>query len=86
MAVIIGMLIIYIPGIIHFTNWAIKTNKVPSNISAFSFTFKTCVLPYITGDIIKMIIIIPVAVKIRPLIAHYLYSTEKKNYDYSKES
>lgn len=81
MAVIIGMLIIYIPGIIHFTNWAIKTNKVPSNISSFSFTFKTCVLPYIPGDIIKMIIIIPVAVKIRPLIAHYLYSTEKKNYD-----
>ena len=33
-----------------------------------------CVLPFIPGDIIKLVITIPVALKIRPVIAQYLYA------------
>ena len=80
-AVITGMIIIYIPGIIHFTNWAIKTNCVPSDSSAFSYTLRTCVIPYIPGDIIKCIIIIPLALKLRPVLALYLYTNEGENND-----
>ena len=37
-----------------------------------------CVVPYIPGDILKIVVAIPVALKIRPVLAQYLYSGSKK--------
>ena len=73
-AIILGMIVIYIPGLIHFSRWAFSAGKVPEDKSLFAFTMASCLLPYIPGDIIKIITAIPVALKIRPLIAQYLFS------------
>jgi biotin transport system substrate-specific component len=72
--IIIGMIVIYIPGVIHFSHWAFSAGKIPEDKTAFAFTLMTCVYPYISGDVIKIIVAIPVALKVRPLIAQYLFS------------
>ncbi len=71
--IVLGMIVIYIPGIIHFARWALSSGKVPQDKTALAFTLSTCVIPYIPGDLIKIIVSIPVALKLRPLIAQYLY-------------
>ena len=84
LATIAGMIVLYIPGVIHFTRWAQAAGKVPADKSAFSYTMAACVLPYIPGDIIKIVIAVPVAFKLRPVLAQYLYSEDirdKPEYD-----
>lgn len=73
LAVISGLIILYIPGVIVFCFWAIRTGSVPADKTAFSYTTAACVLPFIPGDIIKAVIAIPVALKLRPVAAQYLY-------------
>lgn len=77
-AVLAGMIVLYIPGIIHFTRWAINGSKVPADKSAFAFTMGACVLPYLPGDALKIIVAVPLALKIRPILAQYLYSQTKE--------
>lgn len=72
--IIAGMIILYIPGIIHFANWATGAGKVPVDKSAFAYTMGACVIPYIPGDLLKIVIAIPVALKIRPVLAQYIYN------------
>ena len=79
LAILAGLIILYIPGIFHFAHWAEKAGKVPENKTAFLFTLTTCVLPFIPGDLIKAVLILPVALKIRPVVAQYLYSEVKSN-------
>lgn len=74
-AILAGMVIMYIPGIIHFARWAEKLSKVPEGKSALAYTLGACVIPFIPGDIIKCVIAIPVALKVRPVLAQYLYSS-----------
>ena len=74
LAMIAGMVILYIPGVIHFAKWAVGGGRVPAEKSVMAYTMAACVLPYIPGDIIKLVITIPVALKIRPVIAQYLYA------------
>lgn len=73
-AMIAGMVILYIPGVIHFAKWAVGGGRVPAEKSVMAYTMAACVIPYIPGDIIKLVITIPVALKIRPVIAQYLYA------------
>ena len=77
LAVIAGLAILYIPGVIRFSYWATAAGKVPVEKTALSFTMAACVLPYIPGDILKAVIAIPVALKLRPVLAQYLYESDK---------
>ena len=78
-AVLAGLVLMYIPGVIHFSKWAEHFAKVPENTTAFKHTLKVCVLPFIPGDIIKSIIAVITALKVRPVLASYLYSGKKGN-------
>lgn len=71
-AMTVGMIILYIPGVFHFASWAAGSGKVPLDKSSFSYTMTACVLPYIPGDLIKIAICVPIALKIRPLLAQYI--------------
>jgi len=72
-----GMIVLYIPGVIHFANWAQAAGKVPEGVSALSYTMKACVIPFIPGDLIKFAVCVPVALIVRPVVAQYLYSGKK---------
>ena len=74
-AIIAGMVILYIPGVIRFSYWATAAGKVPAEKTAFAYTMAACVIPYIPGDILKTVIAIPVALKLRPVLAQYLYES-----------
>lgn len=74
-AIIAGMVILYIPGVIRFSYWATAAGKVPADKTAFAYTMGACVIPYIPGDLLKTAIAIPVALKLRPVLAQYLYES-----------
>lgn len=76
LGLICGMIIMYVPGIWHFANWAQKLQKVPQDKSLLSYTLAACVIPYIPGDIIKMVVAYPIAIKLRPVLAQYLYEEQ----------
>lgn len=73
LAIVAGMVILYIPGIIHFSRWALGAGKVPADKSVLAYTMGACVIPYLPGDLLKILVAIPVAVKVRPVVAQYLY-------------
>lgn len=73
-AMLLGMIILYVPGVIHFSNWAEKAGRIPADKTAFSYTMAACVLPYIPGDILKIVVAVPIALKVRPILAQYLYN------------
>lgn len=73
-AMLSGMLLLYIPGVIRFSYWALGAGNVPVEKSLFAYTLGACVIPYIPGDILKMAVAVPVALKIRPVLAQYFYS------------
>lgn len=77
-AVVTGLVILYIPGVIRFSYWATAAGKVPADKTALAYTMAACVIPYIPGDILKAVIAIPVALKLRPVLAQYLYEDSNK--------
>ncbi len=77
-AVTAGFVIIYIPGVAGFSFWAARTGNIPDGKTAFTYAMAACVVPYIPGDIIKAVIAVPVALKLRPVAAQYLYSEESE--------
>ncbi|MBP5793533.1 MAG: biotin transporter BioY [Spirochaetaceae bacterium] len=79
LAILVGMVILYIPGVIRFAYWATAAGKVPVDKTALAYTMGACVIPYIPGDILKIVVAIPVALKIRPVLAQYLYEDTDKN-------
>ena len=79
LAILAGMVILYIPGVIRFSFWATANGKVPAEKTAFAYTMAACVIPYIPGDLLKTVITIPVALKLRPVFAQYLYEDSDKN-------
>ena len=79
LAVLAGMIILYIPGVIRFSYWATAAGKVPQDKTTLAYTLAACVIPYIPGDILKIAIAVPVALKLRPVVALYLY--EDSDYD-----
>ena len=77
LAIFAGMIILYVPGVIHFARWAAGNGKIPAEKSAFAYTMGACVIPYLPGDLLKIIVAVPVALKVRPVLAQYLYSEKK---------
>lgn len=73
LAIIAGMVILYIPGVIRFSYWASAAEKVPAEKTALAYTMGACVIPYIPGDLLKTALAIPLALKLRPVLAQYLY-------------
>ena len=67
-----GMVVLYIPGVLGFSNWAVGNGSVPADSSAFKYAMGACVLPYLPGDLLKTVVAIPVALKVRPILAQYL--------------
>ena len=80
-AIIAGMVILYIPGVIRFSYWASAAGHIPQNQTTFAYTMAACVIPYIPGDVIKIAVAIPVALKLRPLVAQYLYEDDTSDKD-----
>ena len=78
LGIIAGMVVLYIPGIFHFSKWALNAGRVPAEKTALAYTMGACVIPYIPGDILKTVIAIPVTLAVRPVLAQYLYSNKKK--------
>ena len=81
LAVIAGMVLLYIPGVIRFSYWATAAGKVPVEKTALTYTLTACVIPYIPGDILKTVIAVLVALKLRPVVAQYLYEDENTDKD-----
>ena len=79
LAILAGMVILYIPGVIRFSFWATANGKVPAEKTAFAYTMAACVIPYIPGDLLKTVVAIPVALKLRPILAQYLYENTDKD-------
>lgn len=79
LAIFAGMIVLYIPGVIRFSFWAKANSKVPVDKTAFSYTMGACVIPYIPGDILKSVVAIPIALKLRPILAQYLYERPNKD-------
>ena len=77
-AIVAGLVILYIPGVIRFSYWATAVGKVPAEKTALAYTMGACVIPYIPGDILKAVIAVPVALKLRPVLAQYLYEDSDK--------
>ena len=77
-ATVAGMMILYIPGVLWFAYWALKTGNIPAEKTALTYAVSACVIPYIPGDIVKIAIAVPIALKIRPLIALYTGNGDKK--------
>ena len=71
-AMFAGMIVLYIPGVWRFASWALGAGKVPVDKSVMAYTMGACVIPYIPGDILKTVVAIPVALKVRPMLAQYL--------------
>ena len=79
LAVVTGVVILYVPGVIRFSYWATAAGKVPVEKTALAYTMGVCVIPYIPGDILKTVIAVPVALKLRPVLAQYLYESSDNN-------
>lgn len=81
-AMFVGMALMYIPGIWHFMKWAVSGGKVAEGTSAFRYALGACMLPYIPGDLLKTVVGILVALKVRPVLAQYLgYSSKSSKKD-----
>jgi len=72
LAMLAGMVILYVPGLIRFANWAVGAGKVPAEKTVFMYTMGACCIPFLPGDFIKIIVCIPVALKVRPILANYM--------------
>ena len=57
--------------------WAAGAGKVPQDKTAFAYTMGAAVLPFLPGDVIKMLIMIPLSLKLRPVVAQYINSQNK---------
>lgn len=84
-----GMVILYVPGVWRFASWAAGraadnaefAAKVAEKGSFLKYTMGACVIPYIPGDILKIVVSIPIALKVRPVLAQYLYSSTENQDD-----
>jgi biotin transport system substrate-specific component len=68
LASIIGYLIVYVVGIIQFMS-----------VTSYSFaaTITACVIPFIPGLVVKLILTIFLGYKLRPVVARYVFSEKE---------
>lgn len=66
-AALLGFIIMYIPGVIHFMRSLDKT---------FKETMALCVIPYLPGDAIKMVLCIVLAKPLRKTVASFVFDDD----------
>lgn len=59
-----GFAVMYIPGVLHFMKVMDKT---------FSETMALCVLPYLPGDAIKLVLSVVIAIPLRKSVAQFVF-------------
>ncbi len=62
LATLAGFIILYVPGVL----WFMYSRK-----ASLGATMAACVIPFIPGDCIKMVLTVILSLKLRPLIARY---------------
>ena len=67
LATVLGFVVMYIPGVLHFMRVMDKT---------FSQTMTLCVVPYIPGDIIKMVVAVLLSSKLRTAASSYIFKDD----------
>lgn len=67
LATVLGFVVMYIPGVLHFMKVMGKT---------FSQTMTLCVIPYIPGDIIKMVVAVLLSSKLRTTASSYIFKDD----------
>lgn len=65
LATVLGFVVMYIPGVLHFMKVMDKT---------FSQTMTLCVVPYIPGDIVKMVVAVLLSSKLRTTASSYIFN------------
>ena len=67
LATVLGFVVMYIPGVLHFMRVMDKT---------FSQTMTLCVVPYIPGDIVKMVVAVLLSSKLRTAASSYIFNDD----------
>ena len=67
-ATVSGFVVMYVPGVIHFMRVMDKT---------FGQTMALCVVPYIPGDIVKVVLAVLISAKLRKAASSYIFNDEK---------
>ncbi len=75
LATIAGYLIIYIPGIL----WFLHFMQAKGNSKTLTQALSACLIPFIPGDLIKIVITIILSLTIRPVLARYLDNANNDN-------
>ncbi|MDR3048566.1 MAG: biotin transporter BioY [Elusimicrobiota bacterium] len=70
-AAIIGFTLIYCFGTVRIM-YLIMQKQSMSIISAFERALPMAVLPFTVGDLLKLIVLIPLSIKLRPIAARYI--------------
>lgn len=76
LATVCGFVIMYIPGVIHFMRVMDKT---------FAQTMTLCVIPYIPGDLVKMVLAILLATKLRIVASWYIFTPDEHELEHLAE-
>ncbi|MDR0823267.1 MAG: biotin transporter BioY [Endomicrobium sp.] len=71
LAAIIGFALIYCFGTVRIMHLIMQKQNM-SIAAAFERALPMAVIPFIIGDLIKLIVLIPLAVKLRPISARYI--------------
>lgn len=69
-----GFALIYAPGIPWFMHVMDESGKPQTFISALNMTL----IPFIPGDLIKLVLSVPLAAVLRPVAARYLYPDDER--------
>lgn len=77
-AVIGGMLLLYFPEVFYVIGFKYKELGVDGALKLF---FTAFFAPFLLVDFIKAVFVIIISLKVRPVIAFYLYDNEKQNYN-----
>ncbi len=75
-ATVAGFVVMYIPGVIHFMRVMDKT---------FTQTMTLCVIPYIPGDIVKMVVAILLASKLRISASWYIFTPDEHELEHMED-
>lgn len=67
LATVLGFVVMYIPGVLHF----LRVMDKP-----ISQTMTLCVIPYIPGDAVKIVVAVLLSTKLRTAAASYIFKDE----------
>lgn len=75
-AVLVGMLLLYVPEIFYVLGFK---GKEMGTVGALKFFLTAYFTPFLLVDFIKAVIVILLSLKIRPIVALYLYEEKNDN-------